>query len=80
VLFRSAGLEVIEMKGTSFTRLLGGVDRAGLKKIKEVILKRLKWFAWIKNLVLRLKSLSGRHDCVLAAARRPLARELSKDV
>ncbi len=63
-LHKAAGMELVVSHPTSFTRLLGGVDRAGMKRFKEFVLRRLRWLGWIKALVLRLKGATGAHDCV----------------
>jgi SAM-dependent methyltransferase len=71
-LLEAQGLEVLRFEPTSFTRLLGGLDKAGLKRAKELLLKALRWLAWVKWLVLKLRGLRGGHDCVLVIARKPL--------
>lgn len=65
------GFVVLAEKRVSFTRLLGGMDKAGLKGLKDLILRYLKWLAWIKKLVLALRGLLGGHDCILILARKP---------
>jgi hypothetical protein len=69
-LLQGAGFETVAMRSTSFTRLLGPLDKAGLAGGREWILRHLGWFRWIKKLVLAARGLTGGHDCVLVAARK----------
>jgi len=75
-LLEKAGFDVLAFRGTSFTRLLGGVDKAGLRGLRELVLKNLRWLGWVKKLVLGLRGALGGHDCVLLVARKraPLGR------
>ncbi len=65
-----AGFEVLDWRSTSFTRLLGAVERAGLRGLRELVLRNLRWLGWIKALVLGLRGAMGGHDCVLLVARK----------
>ena len=69
-MLQRAGFEVLAFKGTSFTRLLGGVDKAGLRGLRELVLKNLRWLGWVKKLVLAVRGALGGHDCVLLIARK----------
>jgi SAM-dependent methyltransferase len=72
-LLESQGFEVLRFEATSFTRLLGPLDQAGLKGLKQVVLRFLPWLRWVKSLVLALRGLAGGHDCVLVIARKKAA-------
>jgi 2-polyprenyl-3-methyl-5-hydroxy-6-metoxy-1,4-benzoquinol methylase len=69
-LLESEGFEVLAFEATSFTRLLGPLDQAGLGGIKRVVLRFLPWLRWIKSAVLGLRGWMGGHDCVLVIARK----------
>jgi hypothetical protein len=68
-MLEAEGFEILEFHATSFTRLLGPLDKAGLKSLKALVLKALPWLRWIKGLVLGIRGLLGGHDCVLVIAR-----------
>lgn len=69
-LLDKAGFEVLDWRATSFTRLLGAVEKAGLRGLRELVLKNLRWLGWVKKLVLALRGAFGGHDCVLLVARK----------
>lgn len=68
-LLEAHGCEVLEQAPTSFTRLLGPLDRAGLQGLKALVIRGLPWLRWIKRWVLALRGWAGGHDCVLVIAR-----------
>lgn len=72
-LLERADCEVLDLHPTSFTRLLGPLDRAGLKGLKAVLLRWLPWLRWLKQAVLAARGLAGGHDCVLIIARKKAA-------
>jgi SAM-dependent methyltransferase len=69
-LHEACGFELVFVKRCSFTRLLGGVDRAGLRGLREFILGHLKWFAWAKSWLLWARGLFGSHDCIFVIFRK----------
>lgn len=69
-LLASEGFEVLALEPTSFTRLLGPLDKAGLKGLKQTVLRYLPWLSWVKGAVLAARGLLGGHDCVLVIARK----------
>lgn len=68
-----AGFELLEFKGTSYPRLLSGVNKLGLTRVRELVLRNLRWLAWVKRLALALRGALGSHDCVLVLARKKAA-------
>ncbi len=76
-LLDKAGFEVLAFRGTSYPRLLSGVNKLGLSGLRELVLRNLRWLAWIKTLALALRGALGRHDCVLLLARKKSAASLA---
>jgi SAM-dependent methyltransferase len=69
-LMKRTGFEPLWIRGTSFTRLLGPLDAAGLSGMRNWISARAGKLAWIKRAAETAKGLVGLDDCLFMVARR----------